>query len=436
MSSPLAVAAVSAVLRNLLDNGLVDVGNAVGAVAVTAVAPDLIKLDDPNAGPSLNLFLHRVTPNQGWRNVGMPAYDGGGGRLANPPLALDLGFLVTAYGVSDFQAEILLGYAMSVLHEHPVLDRAAVRRALDPSPLGPSILPPAFQALAASDLADQVESVRVTWEPMDGEEMSRLWSAMQAHYRPTAAYVASVVLIEAERPVRHGLPVLSRGPVDPATGRDRGVVVAPSLEPPLPTLVAVRPPGSQVAARLGDVVRLEGVHLDGTGLVVDFAHPLLDTPRTLTVGTHDEPRHLDVTLPSGATAFQEWPAGVWSVSVRLTRTGERVERTTAVAAMLLAPVPVLAPAPAVVRGAGAVTVTLGVRPRVRPSQRATLALGTDVAVADPHPTAAASLTFRFGEVPDGARRVRLTVDGVESLLVDTSTTPPSFDPAQTVTVPA
>ncbi len=72
-------------------------------------------------------------------------------------------------------------------------------RALDPSPLGPSILPPAFQALAAADLADQVEAVTVTLEPMDTEEMSRLWSAIQAHYRPTAAYVVSVVLIEAQQ---------------------------------------------------------------------------------------------------------------------------------------------------------------------------------------------------------------------------------------------
>jgi hypothetical protein len=32
--------------------------------------------------------------------------------------------------------------------------------------------------------------------------------------------------------------------------------------------------------------------------------------------------------------------------------------------------------------------------------------------------------------------VRLTVDGVESLLVDRSAEPPTFDPAQSVAVPA
>src|SRR5262249_55726421 len=160
VSSPLAIGAVSAVLRNLLDNRFIDVGT--GPVKVTAVAPDLIKLDDPEAPPSLNLFLWRVTRNQGWANAALPAFDGNGTRLTNTPLALDLHYLLTAYGVSDFQAEILLGYAMHLLHERPVLDRAAIRRALGPSSLGPTILPPAFQALTASDLADQGDAITIT----------------------------------------------------------------------------------------------------------------------------------------------------------------------------------------------------------------------------------------------------------------------------------
>ena len=177
MSSPLAVGAVSAVLRNFLDNGMIDVGAPLSPVKVTAVAPDTIKLDDPEQPPSLNLFLYRTSLNQGWAEVGLPSFDSNGSRISSPPLALNLHYLLTAYGQSDFQAEILLGYAMHLLHERPVLDRAAIRRALDPSPLGSSILPPAFQALTASDLADQVDNVTITYEPMDTEEMARLWSA-------------------------------------------------------------------------------------------------------------------------------------------------------------------------------------------------------------------------------------------------------------------
>lgn len=438
MSSQLALGAVSAVLRNLLDDGMVQAVPAVGAITVTAVAPDSIDLEDPEFGPRLNLFLYRVSPNQGWVNGFLPAYSPDGRRTGNPPLALDAHLLVTAYGTSDFQAEILLGYATSILHEHPVLDRALIRRALNPSPLGPSILPPAFQALSASDLADQVEAVTITLEPMDSEEMSRLWSAMQAHYRPSAAYVVSVVLIQTAKPTSSALPVLSRGAVDPLTGQDAGVFVHPDLLPPVPTLFAVTPPGVQPAARLGETVHLEGAHLDGDNVDVEFGHRLLTTPNVLSLASNADPTGLDMTLPTGAGADQDWPAGVWSVVVRLTRPGESVRRVTNVAAFVLAPEPDLTPAPTVTRdaGTGAVTVVLDVHPEVRPSQPATLALGSDVAVAHPHPAATGTLTFSFGIVPDGQQWVRLVVDGAESLLVDRSTTPPSFDPSQRVTVPA
>jgi hypothetical protein len=436
MSSQLAIGAVSAVLRNLLDNGLVEAGPALGAINVTAIAPDLIKVEDPEFGPQLNLFLYRVSPNQGWQNELLPSYGANGARTSNPPLPLNLHFLLTAYGKSDFQAEILLGYAMSLLHEHAVLDRAAIRRALVPSPLGPSILPPAFQALSASDLADQVEAVTLTLEPMDSEEMSRLWSAIQAHYRPTAAYVASVVLIETTKPTQSGLPVLTRGTV--TDGREPGVFVQPDVMPPLPTLVDVAPTTNQPAAQLGDTVRLEGVHLDGSSVEVSFGHRLLATPNVISVGSNADATTIDVALPTGNAADQAWPAGVWTVVVSLVRAGETVARTTNAAAFVLAPQPILSPAPTVTRdaGTGRVSVTIGLHPHIRPSQKATLALGSEVAVSDPHPTATGALTFHFGVVPDGAQWVRLTVDGAESLLVDRSTTPPSFDATQRVTVPA
>jgi len=79
---------------------------------------------------------------------------------------------------------------------------------------------------------------------------------------------------------------------------------------------------------------------------------------------------------------------------------------------------------------------MATHPQVRPSQRATLALGTQLAVAEPHPAPTGSLSFEFGTVPAGAQWVRLTVDGAESLLVDRTATPPAFEPTQKVTVPA
>ncbi|MBS0181091.1 MAG: DUF4255 domain-containing protein [Nitrospira sp.] len=177
MGNALAIAAVTAVLKDLLNNGLIDhnVTGAVGSnVTVSALPPDRVFAPGVQEGNQLNLFLYQVAPNVGWRNIGLPSRDEQGGRLTNPPLALDLHYLLTAYGAEDLHAEVLLGYAMQLLHETPVLTRQSIRTALQPSPVNGAILPPALQALSASELADQVEQIKIVATALNSEEMSKL----------------------------------------------------------------------------------------------------------------------------------------------------------------------------------------------------------------------------------------------------------------------
>ena len=103
MSSALAIAAVTAVLKDLLQNGIIDrkLTVTVGTdVKVSALPPNRIP-SDTNEVSQLNLFMYHATFNQGWRNVGLPSRDSNGDRLSNPPLALDLHYLLTAYGAED-----------------------------------------------------------------------------------------------------------------------------------------------------------------------------------------------------------------------------------------------------------------------------------------------------------------------------------------------
>jgi hypothetical protein len=446
VSSPLAIGAVSAVLRNLLDNGIVEQVPLGTTVNVTATAPDLIRLDAPEDPPQLNVFLHQVTPNAAWRNRELPARSGEGERLTNHPLALDLHYLITAYGRTDFQAEILLGYAMHLLHERPVLDRPAIRRALNPSPLDISMLPLAFQALTASDLADQVEAIRITPTVMPAEEMSKLWAAIQSHYRPSAAYQVSVVLIEASKASRNPLPVLSRGPVDPATQRDRGVVVNADMLPPLPTLFAAEPPAHQPVARLGETITVTGVRLAGTGATALLAHRLVTTPLQIPVAPNATGTGFTLTLPNDAPAQTTFAPGLWQVSLSVTPTGDPHPRETNGIALPIAADPVIAadaglglPAVTVSR-AGApqvVTVTVHSRPQTRLGQHATLTLDGVTAKAADRTAASDPLVFVFpNTVPAGNRWVRLRVDGVDSPLVQRTGPTPVFDPTQQITVPA
>ena len=335
---------------------------------------------------------------------------------------------------------------MHLLHERPVLDRAAIRRALDPSPLDVSILPPAFQALTASDLADQVELIRVTPSPIGSDEMSKIWTAIQTHYRPSSAYQASVVLIEGKRPAMSPLPVLSRGVRDVTTHRDRGGVVNLDLLPALPTLFAAVPPSAQPAARLGETVTLTGVRLAGAGHTVLLSHRLLPAPLARSASIDNAGTVATFSLPNDAAAQAAWAAGQFAASLRFTPAGETAARETNAVPLVLAPGPVLVadpalalPGPSVVRGISpaSVTVTLHARPQVRPAQTATLALGTSEAVALPRSTAAAALVFEFpATLAADAYPVRLRVDGADSLLLDRSGPAPAFDPTQTLTVPA
>ena len=213
MSNALAIASVSAVLKDMLNNGVVDhdLSTVVGNVTVSALPPDRILGNGLPETTRLNIFMYQATPNTAWRNTGLPARDTAGLRTNNPPLGLDLHYLLTAYGESEFHSEILLGYGMQILHENPILTRDAIKLALAPvSPVTGAILPPPLDKLIASELADQVEQVRITPQAMTGDEMSRLWTAIQSNYRPTAAYVASVVLIESKRSTRPALPVKNR----------------------------------------------------------------------------------------------------------------------------------------------------------------------------------------------------------------------------------
>ena len=244
MSSPLAIAAVSAVLRSFLQNSVVrhDLAALLGGnVTVSAERP--ARSNVGAASPDrLNLFLFQATENQGWRNHDLPVRAANGDRVRNPPLALDLHYLLTAYGSGDFHAEVLLGHAMFVLHEMPVLTREAIRTAIPVPP--PLTLP---NGLTGANLADQIEQVRITPETMSVEEISKIWSALHSQYRPTAVYKASVVLIESERPVRPTLPV-----------RRRNIAVLPFQQP---TIDLVQSQSADAAPIVADQPILAGYNL-------------------------------------------------------------------------------------------------------------------------------------------------------------------------------
>jgi hypothetical protein len=419
VSNALAIASVTAVLRNLLDNGLIDdtVTATVGRVNVTALPPDLITLG-PNVESQLNLFLYMVTPNAAWRNDGLPSRDAEGARRTNPPLALDLHYLLTAYGSRDLHAEVLLGYAMQLLHETPVLPRAAIRRALSVPGLvddATSSLPAELEALATSALAEQVEMIKITPEAIGPEELSKLWSAFQSRYRPSAFYRASVVLIYANHSTRNPLPVR----------RPRAYVV-PFREPVIDLVLGHDAPAGAIAprpilARYRLLLRGRGLRGDSTTVRISGVE-VTPAPADLT------DTQVSVPLPVGLKA------GIQSAQVLHAQDmGEPPTAHVGVSSNL-APF-VLHPeiVPPIVASPG--TIRVSVEPPVQERQRVVLLLNERTVPASPQIAvrpraysfvAPASITSPGGPVREidvpyagvtpGEYLVRVAVDGAESPL--------------------
>jgi len=292
MSSALAIAAVTAVIKDLLNNGVIANDLAVVAgnpVRVTSKAPDLLKTGaDEEAG--LNLFLYQTTQNTTIRNNALPAFNPRGERVMNAPLALDLHYLLTAYGRDEYQSEILMGYAMQLLHETPVLSRSAIRDSLSAIPslqVSGSILPPAFQALAAADLADQFELVKIVPEMLSIEDLSKLWSAFQAnHFRLTAAYTASVVLIQSQKSTRASLPVLSPR-----------LYVMPLQHPQIREVRSAAAPPDDTR-----ITAASSIHIEGSGLRGDVTRVQIGEATVTPAEPTDSRITIDLGLVSGLRA--------------------------------------------------------------------------------------------------------------------------------------
>jgi len=397
MSNSLAIAAVSAVLRDLLNQALIDQGVSAtlgNPVTVTAQPPDRITVGETEQ-PQLNVFLYHIASNPGWSNSALPSRDRDGIRITNAPLALDLFYLLSAYGKNDFDCEILLGCAMQMLHETPVLPRDTIRTALGGNP-------PA--SLAAADLADQIEQIKITPQLVSTEEVWRLWTALQAHYRPTAAYRISVVLLQSSKATKTALPV-----------SQRNIITLPFR---LPFIAEITP---QIVVA-GASITLSGQNLKAPQTKVNFGVSGLVDPSTISDS------QIGATLPGGLSA------GVNTVQVVQqlifgTPADPHSGFESNVVPFMLAPQITTPPPLSVKVGA---TLTLAVNPPVGRSQRASLVIGaqsiTIPARPATGPATTATLDFPIpANFPTGAFPIRLQIDGAQSPLeVDQNPSSPTF----------
>lgn len=419
MSNELAIATVTATLRNLIDQG---VQNLLEGGSVTARPPDKAR-ENGDGSNQINLFLYQTLVNAHWRNRNMPTQVRSG-ETGRSPLALNLYYLMTAYGRDneDILGHQLLGRAMRVLHDNSTLKSDNLRLALEDS-----------------DLHDQIERVRITPVAMTLEEISKLWATFQTQYRISAAYEASVVLIDSKVPTRAPLPVLMRG------NEDRGALVQPNLLPPYPILSSIELPNQQASSQGGDAITFKGFNLDSdSGQVqVLFDHARRDTPLRVDGQSQPSGKAIDVTVPD---LPRPWLAGFYTVTMQLQRQG-REEESNALS-IPLAP-RITTPPQQEMSDDGEPLLTITCQPEIQQGQQVFALLGhrslpllldeetfpnNDPSPGNNPPSRTNQLRFNLTGILPGEYWLRLRVDGVDSLLVDRSSSPPTFNPQWRISV--
>ena len=276
MSNFLAIATVTATLRQILDDA---VRKDVTGASATAVRPNAPSGQLPN--PGVNVYLYQVTPNAAWRNADVPTRNPDGGLMQRPRAAIDLHYLLSFYGdESELGPQRVLGSVIRILHEQPVLPRQTIRDAINGT------------VLASSNLDEEVELVKFTPLPLSLEELAKLWSVFfQTTYVLSVAFQGTVVLIDGKSTPRATLPV-----------RERNLYVASFRQPVIERVVSAAGPQQPIIT--GSTLRITGTGLRADVTRVRIGQVLATPPPDQVSDTQ-----IDVALPAGLRA------GVQSVQV-------------------------------------------------------------------------------------------------------------------------
>ncbi len=192
MSNYLAVATVSAALKQIIQQAV----NVIGGAEVKLGRPE----NKETSFVGVHIYLYMVRPNGGMSNMDLATRSSDGTLIQLPQAALDLYYILSFYGdESQLIPQRLMGSSICGLLAQPYLTRERILEVTNPD--GP------YDFLAQSDLIQQVETVKFSQIYLSSEDFSKLWSVfLQVPHRLFVTYQASVVLLEPQLSVTKAPP--------------------------------------------------------------------------------------------------------------------------------------------------------------------------------------------------------------------------------------
>jgi hypothetical protein len=290
----------------------------------------------------------------------------------------------------------LLGAVATALNAQPLLSKQNIVNATSH-----------FSFLSKSNLADQIERIKFTPTSLSLEEFSKLWSVFfQIEYSLSAAFQASVVLMESDDTPREALPVLARN-----------LYVSTFRSPNIDRVISQAGPDAPIAA--GSTLLIQGQQLRGgdATLVMLEGQERIPTAVTDTLIT--------LPLPTNVHAGVQGLQVVQKKNMGTPPTAHRGFESN-VAPFVLRPT--IGVTSAVASVSGGTDVVLNLTPNIGIGQRAVLMLdnlpGDPVRSFMSPPVVSAvdssQVIINIHGVPTGKYLVRVQIDGAESLLATTA----------------
>ncbi|HEX8719719.1 MAG TPA: Pvc16 family protein [Pyrinomonadaceae bacterium] len=253
--SYLAIGAVTKAIAELLTRKMNKPALLGAAVPrVTTLPPDDDRVSQTDG---VNLFLYQVSPNPFFSNADWRGDRANPQGAKRPPLALSLHYLLTAYakkgdatGVDDITAHQLLGNAMAILHEYPVLND-----------VHDSDFDANEDAQFAPELRNSFEKVKVTPAATTLEEFSKIWTGLSKAFRLSVVYDVSLVQIAPIAPAALPAPPVQDVNLDVVTR-------------PRPAVDSVTPPAGAAGSTV--VIRGSGLKVQGSPTLVALGDATFD----------------------------------------------------------------------------------------------------------------------------------------------------------------
>lgn len=436
MSNFLAIGGVSASLQTLLrDRMELPAPMTRNDLQVAVSTPQPEDEVAPSEPTRINLFLYRATENGSLKNQMIPG-QGHPSEYGHPPLSLVLHYMLTAYGATDdnglvneTRAHFLLGSAMRVLHDFPVITEALMTVNSGPT-----------QILHAS-LRGEFEQIKICLDPLSLEDISKVWTALTRPYRLSVAYTVSVVQIESRRVKTLAAPVLTRRLHMVVSKRPQITNVYRSVLLPGEVIGDIRAHVLQELTIEGKNFRAAQTYVKLGSLEPIGILPVSDSEIRIVVPDDTYPADADHPLPRPIPLEDRLRPGPISVEVQTLWPTEVVEggldrgvvttddrrQNSNQGVFLLAPeVSTIIPTNEVLGNLGTAVLTVNGRRLFEPGPKSVVLIGdVSIPVVDPGPGGPQSdtsiqvslnaLTLTTPPVQAGNYPVRMMVNGVQSM---------------------